>query len=59
MKYIKKNTTKEELYALPAVESGNTEGLKRPCAVSDAMWFGYVDLYFSEKFQVSYYPLII
>ena len=59
MKYIKANTTKEELYALPVAESENTKGLKRPCGVSYAMWFGFVDLCFSEKFQVSYYRLII
>ena len=59
MKYIKEGTTKEELYALPAAESGNTTSLKRPCGVGDTMWFGFVDLCFSEKFQVSYYTLIV
>ena len=59
VKYIKEGTTKEELYALPAAESGNTTGLKRPCGVGDTMWFGFVDLCFSEKFQVSYYTLIV
>jgi len=59
MKYIKEGITKEELYALPEAESGNTIGLKRPCGVGDTMWFGFVDLCFSEKFQVSYYTLIV
>ena len=36
MKYIKEGTTKEELYALPAAESGNTTGLKRPYGVGDS-----------------------
>lgn len=51
MKYIKEGTTKEELYALPVAESGNSEGLKCPYGVGDTMWFGFIDLYFSEKFQ--------
>jgi len=55
MKYIKGNTTKEELYALAGAESRNTEGLKHPCEVSDAIWFEYIDLCFSEKFLVNYY----
>jgi len=59
MKYIKEDTTKEELYALPAAESGNTTGLKRPCGVDDTMWFEFVELCFSKKFQVSYYTLIV
>ena len=47
IKYIKKGTTKKELYALPLAESGNTTGLKHPCGVGDTMWFGFVDLCFS------------
>jgi len=47
MKYIKEGTTKAELYALPAAESRNSEGLKRPYGVGDTMWFGFINLYFS------------
>ena len=57
MKYIKEGTTKEELYALPAAESGNSEGLKLPYRVGNTMWFEFIDLCFSEKFQVSYRSL--
>ena len=30
VKYVKEGTTKEDLYALPAAESENSEGLTRP-----------------------------
>ena len=44
-KYVKEDTTKEELY--------NLEKSKRPPAVGDQMWVGLVDYFFSKKFQVS------
>ena len=59
MKYIKEGTTKEEVYALPAAESGNSEGLTRPYGVGDTMWYGFVDLCFSDKFQVSLTNLLL
>jgi len=53
VKHIKEGTTKEKLYALPRAESGNSEGLMRPYGVGDTMWSGFMDLCFSDKFQVS------
>ena len=59
VKYIKEGTTKEELYALPAAELGNSEGLTCPYGVGDTMWYGFVDLCFSDKFQVSLTNLLL
>ena len=55
VKYIKKDTTKEQLYALPLPESAKENEITRPKGVGDPMWFGFVDLCFSDKFKVSYY----
>jgi len=48
VKYIKKDTTKEQLYALPLRESAKDNELARPKRVGDSMWFGFVDLCFSN-----------
>ena len=43
-KYVKEDTTKEALYHLDIS--------KRPSNISDQMWVGLVDHFFSDKFQV-------
>ena len=43
-KYVKEDTTKEALY--------NLDISKRPTNISDQMWVGLVDDFFSDKFQV-------
>jgi len=52
VKYITKDTTKEQLYALPLPESAKDNELARPKGVGDSMWFGFVDLCFSDQFKV-------
>ena len=52
MKYIKENTTREELYALPMVESSYGEELTCPKGVGNPMWVRFVDLSFSDQFKV-------
>ena len=52
MKYITENTTREELYALPMLESSNGKLITRSKGVSNPMWVGFVDLCFSEQFKV-------
>ena len=46
MKYIEKDTTKEELYALPLPESVKENKITRPKGVGNPMWFGFVGLCF-------------
>ena len=52
VKYIMENTTREELYALPMLESSNGKLITRSKGVGDPMWVGFVDLCFSEQFKV-------
>jgi len=52
VKYIKKDTTKEQLYALPMPESAKDNELACPNGLGDSMWFGFVDLCFSDQFKV-------
>ena len=52
VKYIKKDTTKEQLYALPLPESAKDNELARSKGVGDSMWFGFMDLCFSDQFKV-------
>ena len=52
VKYIKENTTREELYALLMAESSNGKELTRSKGVGDPMWVGFVNLCFSEQFKV-------
>jgi len=50
--YIKPDTTKEQLYTLPLPKSANDNEHARPKGVGDSKWFGFVELYFFDKFKV-------
>ena len=47
-KYVKEDSTKEALYHLDIS--------KHPSNISDQMWVGLVDHFFSDKFQVGIIP---
>jgi len=52
VKDIKKDTTKEQLYALLLPESTKENEIARPKGVGELMWFGFVGLCFFDKFKV-------
>ena len=53
MKYIKKDTTKEQLYAFPLPGFAKENDITLPKGVGNSMWFGFMDLCFFDKFKVS------
>jgi len=49
IKYIKKDATKEQLYALPFPKSINDNEIVRLTEVGDPMRFGFVDFFFPNS----------
>jgi len=52
VKYIMKDITEEQVYALPLPEFVKENEITCLKGVGDPMWFGFVDLCFSSKFKI-------
>ena len=52
MKYIKKDTTREQSYTLPLPESAKENEIVHPKGVVHPVWFRFVDICFFDKFKV-------